>query len=189
MPDSHPITPTALASVDPSAARRINRRAHTDVNACLQCLACTGGCPFADAMDIRPNQVIRHLQLGLIDELLSCGTIWICVGCHTCSSHCPMAIDMAAVMDALRQEALAAGVAVAEPDVLHFHRSMLNAIRHHGRANKLEIMMRFKFKTRRWLEDAGLGFQLIAMGKLHFRPTRVLAINEVRRLFLHEDRL
>lgn len=72
------------------------------IYACYQCGKCSAGCPAADDMDMLPNQVIRSIQLGN-DEVLTCKTIWLCASCFTCGTRCPHGIDIAKVMEALRQ--------------------------------------------------------------------------------------
>ena len=41
-----------------------------DIKNCYQCGKCSAGCPIAADMELIPNQVIRLLQLGLVDEAL-----------------------------------------------------------------------------------------------------------------------
>jgi heterodisulfide reductase subunit C len=82
---------------------RITELSNTNVFACYQCGNCSGGCPAADYMDIPPHQVIRLVQLGGIEEILESNTPWICAACITCSVRCPKGVDIAAVMEALRQ--------------------------------------------------------------------------------------
>ena len=69
---------------------------------CYQCGKCSAGCPSASEMDLLPNQVIRFAQLGLIDELLSCKSIWVCASCLTCNTRCPRGVNIAEIMEALR---------------------------------------------------------------------------------------
>ena len=57
-------------------------------------------------MDYKPNQVMQMVSLGMKDRLLSSKTIWVCASCYTCSTRCPNDIDIAGVMDWLRQTAL-----------------------------------------------------------------------------------
>jgi heterodisulfide reductase subunit C len=71
--------------------------------ACYQCGKCSAGCPAVSDMDILPNQIIRLAQLGLKDELLASTAIWICASCMTCNSRCPKGINIAEVIEALRQ--------------------------------------------------------------------------------------
>jgi heterodisulfide reductase subunit C len=54
-------------------------------------------------MDILPNQIIRLAQLGFKDELLKSKAIWICASCFTCNARCPKGINIAEVIEALRQ--------------------------------------------------------------------------------------
>jgi len=71
--------------------------------ACYQCGKCSAGCPAVSQMDILPNQIIRYAQLGLKDELLKSKSIWICASCFTCNARCPKGINIAEVIEALRQ--------------------------------------------------------------------------------------
>lgn len=64
-----------------------------------------------------------------------------------------MAIDMSAIMDALRQMAMREGAKIAEPDILSFHQEVLDSVKRYGRTHKLEIMLRYKIRTRRWFDD------------------------------------
>lgn len=71
--------------------------------ACYQCGKCSAGCPAISEMDILPNQIIRFAQLGLKDELLQSKSIWICASCLTCNARCPKGINIAEVIEAIRQ--------------------------------------------------------------------------------------
>ena len=124
-------------------------------------------------MDYTPNQVLRLVQFGLRQEVLTCKTIWICVGCHTCSSQCPMSIDIAAVMDTLRLMAVEEGVAVGKPNIVDFHEEVLRSLEKYGRAHKLGIMLGYKRQTGRWLKDLDVGLKMLAKRKLDLIPSRV----------------
>ena len=151
----------------------------------LACIAktCVNGCPFLDGMDYPPNAVIRLIQLGMEQEALKCSTIWICVGCNTCSSYCPMAIDLPAVMDALRHKALKKGIEIAEPDVLNFHKEVLNTVKKYGRTHKLEIMMRYKLKKMDLFSDMGLGLTMLKKRKLDLTPSKVKDKKAIEKIF------
>jgi heterodisulfide reductase subunit C len=153
-----------------------------DYHRCFHCRCCGGGCPFIQAMDHPPNAIIRLLQFGLLEEALASSTIWVCVACNTCAMECPMAIDIADLMDRLRHLALEKGALVAEPDVLKFHQTVLDSISRYGRTHKLEIMMRFKLTTRRWLQDWQVGLKMLAKRKLDLMPSRVRRMDEIKAL-------
>jgi heterodisulfide reductase subunit C len=124
------------------------------------------------------------VQYGLRQQVLECSTIWICVACNACSSGCPMAIDIAALMDTLRRLALEEGAMVAEPDILDFHREVLHSIKRYGRAYKLGIMLRYKARVRKWFADLDVGLRMLAKRKLDLRASRVKAIQEIAHLFI-----
>jgi heterodisulfide reductase subunit C len=161
----------------------VKRRSGVDAGLCWHCKTCVNGCPFSEAMDYAPNAVLRLVQLGLKNEALSNSTIWICVGCNTCSIQCPNAIDVAAVNDALREMAIEQGITVSEPDILKFHREVLNSIKRHGRTHKLEIMLRYKAYKRDWFADLGVGLRMLAKRKLDLLPAKSPDIQAIRKLF------
>jgi heterodisulfide reductase subunit C len=152
-------------------------------NSCLHCQSCANGCPFIEGMDYSPNAVLRLIQLGLEEQVLKCSTIWICVGCNTCSSACPMAIDIPAVMDSLRHRAIEKGVEIAEPDVLNFHKEVLNTVKKYGRTHKLEIMMRYKLKKMDLFSDMGVGLKMLKKRKLDLTPSKVRDKKAIEKIF------
>jgi len=171
------------AEISRSLASEVMERSGTNLYRCYHCGSCANGCPFIQAMDYPPHMVLRLLQYGMREEALGCKTIWICVGCHTCSSQCPMAINMAGIMEVLRHMAVAEGVAIAKPDIFDFHEEVLRSLERYGRAHKLGIMWRYKVQTRRWLSDMDLGIKMLAKRKLDLRPSRVRALEEISQLF------
>ena len=52
---------------------------------CIQCGSCSGGCPSMFAMDYSPMQIIKMINLGMKEEVLSSSTIWVCSLCYTCA--------------------------------------------------------------------------------------------------------
>ncbi len=161
----------------------LNGQLGKDYNRCLHCQCCGNGCPFIQAMDYAPNAVIRLIQYGLVDQALATSTIWVCVSCNTCAMQCPMAIDIPGLMDKLRHMALDNGSEVAEPDVLKFHQTVLDSISRYGRTHKLDIMMRFKLSTRRWLQDWQVGLKMMAKRKLDLLPSKVDEMEAVKPFF------
>ncbi len=172
-----------LGQGDPYFAREIAVRSGTDLKRCYLCRTCSGGCPVYRAMDLGPHRVMRLVLYGQRRRVLESNTIWLCVGCHTCAAVCPMAIDIAAVMDTLRQLALEEGVEISEPGILDFHREVLRSIQRHGRTHKLEIMMRYKVGQHKWFEDMDLGLRMLAKRKLDLRPSRIQDPSRLAKLF------
>lgn len=81
---------------------QVEELSEQSIHACYQCGTCSSGCPFLSAMDLHPHMVIRHLMFGKADVLES-QSIWVCASCFMCAERCPRDIDMARIMEALRQ--------------------------------------------------------------------------------------
>jgi len=177
MPGTPAVQPESafLAAVEARSGERVSR--------CFQCGKCSNGCPLAFAMDLKPNQIMRMVQLGLEEELLRSKTIWICAGCQTCTTRCPNDIDIAHLMDSLRQLSQEAGVPPAEPKVVKFHEAFLDSIRRHGRVYELGMVARYKLCTLDLLSDTKLAWKMLKKGKLRFLPSGVEGKKEIRRMF------
>jgi heterodisulfide reductase subunit C len=172
--------PIKVSDSDAAFPHKVAKIAGTDLNACLTCLSCSGGCPMYQYMDYGPHGIMRLVVLGLKREALTSNTIWRCLGCHTCAAVCPMAINIASVMDYLRQECLAEKLPVGDKPLWEFYRSMLNTARRHGRVAKLELMVEHKIRTmglgpKAWFQDVLLGQTMMLKHKLHFLPSRLMS--------------
>jgi heterodisulfide reductase subunit C len=176
-----------ISDRDTNFASKVMQRSGVNINLCWHCQSCAGGCPFVSAMDYPPNRVIHLVQLGLKKEALESSGIWICVGCNTCSIQCPNAIDIPAVNDVLREMAIEEGVAVAEPDIFHFHKEVLHSIERYGRTHKFEIMLRYKLRRHDWFSDATVGLKMFAKRKLELLPSRSKDMKTIKRLFEHNQ--
>jgi len=78
--------------------------------ACMQCGTCSGSCPLGYAMEYPPRRIILEARYGSLDRLVSSPSVWMCVGCYTCSLRCPREIELADVLwPALRDRAMQLG--------------------------------------------------------------------------------
>ena len=147
--------------------------------ACYQCRKCTNGCPVTFAMDLYPDQVIRKVILGQKDEVLRCGTIWVCASCETCTTRCPNNVKIAEIMDCLKEMATRQKIAVPQPQVRILSETFLKNIRRHGRVFEGELMAEYlitsgqlmpKFKDGTLMDDMKLGINLLRKGKMSVIP-------------------
>ena len=157
--------------------------AGTDLSRCYQCQTCTLGCPVAHHMDVPPHMLVRMVQLGLRDQVLSCATLQICVSCETCSTRCPNDIHVDKMIDALRVEALRTRVPPAVREVRAFHRAFLAGIRSRGRVWEVGMIVRLKLATLNLFEDVFSGMKMFLKGKLGLIPHGIRGKREVRRIF------
>lgn len=85
---------------------------------CFQCGTCGGACPMSAHMETIPRRVMRMAQLGMEEAVMEAGTCWTCASCHSCTVNCPRGLDMARVMEAIRQLTLRKNVNLVEPSKL-----------------------------------------------------------------------
>jgi heterodisulfide reductase subunit C len=162
---------------------RVNALAEEQIELCYHCHKCTSGCPVAEEMRYGPDQILLLVQLGQADRLLRSSDIWLCAGCETCATRCPNEIDIAHVMDALRQIARAEGVRAADPGSVKFHRLFLFFVERLGRMNEAGLLGAHKLWTGNLFSDLGSGAQMVLKGKIPLVPHVVKGRAQLRKLF------
>jgi heterodisulfide reductase subunit C len=163
--------------------RAVYERCGVRVQDCYQCGKCSAGCPVASFADLTARQVMRAVQLGQKDLALRSKAIWLCAGCQTCSARCPMEIDIARVMDGLRQLAWAEGVRPAEKEIAMGHRLLLAWVKHLGRLYEVGLVGGLNLMTLKPLANVfDVGLPMIVRGKLSLLPSRAGG-GAVRRIF------
>ena len=154
-----------------------------DINACLQCKKCTNGCPVAAHSASSPSEIIKRLQLGAGRELLDAEMIWTCVSCATCFSRCPMEINMADVMDALRILAEANGAAKPAGNMPLMNKILLGTIKTFGRTYDLGAMALYKAGTSTYGKDLDKVPLILKKGKIALLPPQGADKQTVKRIF------
>lgn len=163
--------------------RAVEAISGVDLNACFQCRKCSSGCAVAGIAKSRPSEIIRHLHLGAGNELLASDLVWTCVSCATCSARCPMGIDVAAVMDALRQLALQHAAPIPEGNVPLFNRAFLKTVETFGRTYEIGMIAAYKLGTGKWMNDTEKFPALLRRGKIALLPPFGGDRKAVRRIF------
>jgi heterodisulfide reductase subunit C len=162
---------------------QVSELSHQNVRRCYYCLRCSAGCPAAYAMDYTPAQILRLVQLGQQEALLHSSAIWLCIGCETCGTRCPNEIHAGAVIDALRQIAIAQGVPAAERSVFKLHEAFLDSIHTWGRLHELTMILQHKLTSRDLFSNLDMGLDMLLKGKLHLLPKRIKGMDAVKQLF------
>ncbi len=167
--------PTPRQTVDLDAQRdqgfmdAVARESGQDLKSCYQCGNCTAGCAFSHNFDIPVHQVMRLVQLGHKERVLSCRSIWLCATCQACTTRCPNTIEVATVMDVLRHMARREGL-VPERLVKTFADGFLASVARHGRIFEAGLAACFAIQSGKPLQDLSLGPAMLTRGKLAFLP-------------------
>jgi heterodisulfide reductase subunit C2 len=151
------------------------------------------------AMDLLPDEVIRLSLLGQDATVLGCRTIWVCSSCETCTTRCPNAIDIAGVMDWLKEESLRQGYDSPQPQVAKFHQTFLETIRLAGGRLSEPLLLGLyqlksggvvaKIKSGAFLEELRLAWKLLRRGRLAPKlPPRLKGRGEIKKIFAESKR-
>ena len=177
------ITESGSETCNKDFADTVKEISNSDLDRCYQCYTCTAGCPVAYAMDYPPHQIMRMVQLGIKDKVLSCSTIWLCAACETCATRCPNGVELVNVMDTLREMAIDEGVNVKEKDIVDMHKTFLSLIQTLGRQHEISLLVLLKMKTKEFLKDMFLGMKMFMRGKLKIVPHRIKGVDEIKGIF------
>ncbi len=162
-----------------------------NAGACFQCRKCTNGCPVTFAMDLQPDEVVRLVTLGRRERVLGCNTIWVCAACETCSTRCPNEVEIAGLMDCLKEMAVNEGLPSPQPQVLVLHETFLDNMRTWGRVFEATLLPVFmlksgefkrKWKDGTWLDELKLGLTLFLKGRFALLPGMIRGKFDVRRI-------
>ncbi len=153
------------------------------IKTCLQCKRCANGCPVAEYTTSSPSEIIRQLRMGVGKELLDSEIIWTCVSCATCFSRCPMEINMAEVMDALRIMAVEKRAAKPAGNMPLMNKLLLGTIKSFGRTYDLGAMALYKAGTSSYMKDTEKFPMILKKGKIALLPPRGADKKTVKRIF------
>jgi heterodisulfide reductase subunit C len=182
-----------MEPVEPSFSLPEQLAGTTALSACFQCKKCSSGCPLTFAMDLLPDRVIRLALLGQEDTVLGCRTIWVCSSCETCTTRCPNNIDIAGVMDWLKEAALRRGYATPQPEVTRFHQTFLQTVKLAGGRLSEPLLLGLyqlktpnifgKLKSGALTEELRLAYALARRGRLALRfPRKLKAAKDIKAL-------
>lgn len=178
-----------LGRGDAEFIRKVEAESHQKVSQCYQCGNCTAGCPMSFTYDYNVSQIMRLIQLGQRETVLSCKAIWMCATCETCTTRCPNNIEVARVMDVCRHMARREGYKGVRK-VRLFTDTFLQSVRWHGRSHELGLMAIFKMRSGDLFADMDLAPPMLLKNKLPILPHRTKAHAEVSDIFArYQERL
>lgn len=170
------------AATDPGFRALVEEKSGQNIRSCYQCGNCTAGCPAAPFYDRQVSQIMRAVQLGLKKEALANASLWLCLSCSTCSARCPNNIDVAHVMETLREMARESGLIKARP-IEMFWKAFLDTVRYTGRSFEMGVMADYMLRTGRGWANLEIAPAALARRKMPFVPHVIEGHDEVARIF------
>ena len=161
-------------------AGRLQRITGENVMLCYQCRKCTLGCPSAYAMKLKPHELMRALQLGLENQVLWSGTMWICLSCETCNTRCPQDINILRLIDGLRTYYFYRDYYNPIRELPMMHRLFLKLVRRFGRIYELGLVLILNLKMVNPVKDTDMTMPMFLRGKLKLFPHRSGGAKELR---------
>jgi heterodisulfide reductase subunit C len=137
---------------------------------CIQCGSCAGGCPAMFAMDYSPMQIIKMINLGMKEKVLSSSTIWVCSACFTCTVRCPRNVDFTSLMMSLKYIAIRENM-VKDSAKSDFHKYFFEVINKYGRNHEPEFLIKL-LDSSNLASSVRLGLRLLKKGKMPMRAPR-----------------
>lgn len=168
-----------MSRLDTDFLKNVDCLSGQQLEMCYHCHTCTAGCPLSANMVYGPDRLLRLIELGERDRVLSAPDIWLCVSCETCTIRCPNNIDVAAVMDSLRHMSRSE----TEPRIRLFHRVYLNVIKVLGRSHEAIMLGLYKIRSLDLLSDLQDGLRLMIRGKIPLLPHRIKGASDVKRIY------
>lgn len=170
--------------------RKLEKDCGQKVSHCYQCGKCSAGCPISFQMDYLPNQIIRMVQLGMEEQVLTSRTIWLCASCLTCTARCPREIDLAGIMDYLRRLAYKKHIVPKEEtEIPLFNKVFLWNIESFGRLYEMGLIGMFNLLSGEFFKDILLAPKMFLKQKIGLFPLRTKNIKEVKEIFRKSGRL
>jgi heterodisulfide reductase subunit C len=174
--------------VDSKFAREILERSGENVFLCYQCRKCAAGCPNRMFMESTPTELMRYLQLGMVEEAMKGNTVWYCVSCQTCSTRCPQDIDIAHVVDVVRLIAQEKKIKTDTKNLRLFNRLTMTVLKYTGRLYEVGLTGMLNLFTGKPFKDLPLGMKMIKKGKLKLLPSFSRPL-EMIKMFVRAKRL
>ncbi len=167
----------------PDLVSEVMKLSGVDIRPCLQCKKCSNGCRVARMADAPPSEVIRRLRFGADDSILDCTLVWLCVSCDVCHERCPMRIDMAGVMDALRAISVKRNRKSQQGDVPMFDRFFLRTVKLFGRTYDIGMIAAYKIGSSSYLRDAAKFPAMLFKRKIALFPSLKADKKYTKRIF------
>ncbi|MDR1246392.1 MAG: 4Fe-4S dicluster domain-containing protein [Clostridiales Family XIII bacterium] len=154
---------------------------------CYQCGKCTGGCPMARAMDLKPRGVMRCAQIGSLERILKSNTIWLCTGCHTCVERCPHDVDLPALMEEARY--LASDMGYERRDSKVLNEVFIANLKMFGRNHEMLLAGLYNMIAFKPLQDMSSVPHMLKHGLIEIKPHETQKSESIKKMIERAEKL
>lgn len=173
----------AESKANEALVETIANGAGVDLRDCYQCGKCAAGCPVSGHADMTCRQVIRNLQLGLVEDVLNSEMPWACVGCGMCLARCPQNVDLPSLMASVTRVAKEQGK-VASTDAKRFQDVFLKIVQQTGLSNETLLAAGYNMTTGHLFQDVASVPSMLQRGLLDVSlPKSVNNTSDIKALF------
>lgn len=173
---------TAAAERGAATIAGIVADAGIDLKDCYQCGKCSAGCPVDAEADMTCREVIRNLQLGLVEPVLRSTMPWLCLHCGTCVARCPQKVDLPSLNRAIRDEAKRRGIVpVKETDV--FDSVFIGNVEKKGVSDEAMLAAFYNLKTGHLFQDVSNAPTMKKKGLMSGDGHKPADMSEIKRIF------
>jgi heterodisulfide reductase subunit C len=156
---------------DSTFVEEIAKRSGENVFLCYQCRKCASGCPSRMFMDSTPAELMRYVQLGMVDEAMKGNTVWFCLSCQTCSARCPQDIDIAHVVDTIKILVQEKNIKADTKNARLLNRLWMTILKYMGKMYEAGLAGMLNLFTGNPFKDLTLGIKMIRKRKLKLLPS------------------
>ena len=167
-----------LNKPDTAFIRAVEDESGQVVSRCYQCGNCTASCPMSFTYDYSASRLMRLIQAGQKDVVLSAKSLWMCASCETCTQRCPNKIDVARIMDVCRHMARREGRCKA-PTVKIFWDACVQTMCWYGRIHEEGLLTMYMLRSGRIWTDLDLAPKMLPKGKMAILPHMIKGHREV----------
>lgn len=155
-----------------------------DLQSCIQCGTCSGGCPLSVYMDLTPRRVIALTRAGLEKDVLQSVTPWLCASCYECQVLCPRGLKVTDIMYALKARSIQKKLHPKKLPIPVLAHTFYRMVAKYGRTaeNRVVILLMLKTNPLAMLKMAPLGLKLLMRGRMPFRQDRIRDTAELRKV-------
>jgi heterodisulfide reductase subunit C len=131
-----------------------------------------------------PRKLIGMVNANLKEDVLASNTYWYCASCYYCTVRCPMNIDIAELMYALKRYSMWKNA--YQEDIIGpvFSETFVKTIVNNGRSYEpvLSTTYLFTFGVQDFILEAQTATNLMLKGRVPVLPTKIKGLKNFRRV-------